>query len=52
MNKQKTQKQKQTHNKDRKLIAARGVESGEMGKMSEGEWEVQAFSYEMNKSQG
>ena len=33
-------------------MAAIGEESGEDGKMGEGEWEIQASSYGVNKSRG
>lgn len=31
-------------------MVARGERSGGMGKIGEGEWEIQAFSYGMSKS--
>ena len=38
-------------NIENKLMVARGEEQRGMGKMSEGEWEMQASSYGMNKPQ-
>lgn len=39
-------------NTENKLMFARGRGYGEMGKMSEDEWEIQASSYGMKKSHG
>ena len=38
-------------NAENKLMVTRGKAGVGMGKMGEGEWEIQAFSYGMNKSQ-
>ena len=45
------EQQKQIH-KYRELMVARGEGLGGINKVDEGEWEVQASSYGMNKSQG
>ena len=48
--KEQTDKANRTINRENNLMVARGEESGEMRKMGEREWEIQATSYRMNKS--
>ena len=46
-----TKSRNRCRNTENNLMVARSVGLG-VGKMDEGEWEVQASSYVMNKSQG
>ena len=49
MNKQTKSRIRPIHTQNN-LMAARGDRDGRLGEMSEGEWEIQAFSCEMNTS--
>jgi len=51
MDKQTNKKQKQTHKCKNSLMVAREEEGRGIGKMCKGEWETQASSYGMSKSQ-